>query len=69
MSIILTLIYIFIIIIIYILIIKRLRFLNDKHITQTWVKHLNKRYKYLFRIITILFIILIILSSFIILMF
>lgn len=69
MAIILTLLYIIIIIIVYILIIKRLKFLNDKHIAQTWVKYLSFRYKYLFRSITILFVILIVLSSFIILMF
>jgi len=69
MAIILTIIYILLIIIIYILIIRRLKFLNDKHINQTGVKHLDRRYKYLFRTITILFITLTIFSSLIILIF
>lgn len=53
----------------YIFIIKRLKYLNQKHIEYTKVEWLNDLYKKLIKIVFVLFVMLFIISVFIILTF
>lgn len=62
----LILLYVPTILLIYIFIIKRLKFLNDKHIKQTWIACLERKFRFLLKVVTILFLILFILWIFII---
>lgn len=60
-------IYIIFVLVFYTFINKRLRYLNDKHITHTWVPYLRKSYLFIMSVISFLALITVILSIILIL--